>query len=674
MKFFYLFCLLILITNQSCNEKSFSNNDTKLINDSVRVLFKKIENLESDSLKVVLLNKIYSLNKKITIDSIKFNNYDSLAKKTYNLNLLIENKFILDKSYKEYEYKKDTLRKINNYKNFGNYYLKKNVIDSAFYFFDKIEKYYISKNDFVKANEITLKKSLIKYKEGDYLGCETSLFKSLPITKKENNSLHLNVSYTLLGLCKIELKEYDEAIYFLNLSRKYAQELDKNKMSVEIAYNNIGLSFLNKGDYNKAIEYYSKIIYDENLKNNNFQVYLYAKQNYTYSKFKLGEIQDFQKKYEEILLGYKKLNLSPIQPLVQLSEFYESQKNLQNAQEFAVKAYSISNKEKLYRDKLIALKQLTNVFPEKSKFYSGEYIKLSDSIAAVDKKVQNTFARIEYRVDELNDENLLLAERNKQLIYYALIAVLLVLLFFGYSYQRQKQREFRLVQSQQKSNEEVYSLIINQQSQMDFVKSQEQKRISQELHDGVLGKLFGARMNLDILNNKESDEVKKEKEKYISEIIQVEKQIRQISHELNDEKRYIINNYQLMIDRLVEEQEKLMNLKIVYSVNTIIPWDALSAEEKINLYRIFQETFLNIIKYANAKEVIFSIIHENNQLKISILDDGSGFNVKKASKGIGIKNMKERAALIKANYTIESEINKGTLTKIILDINPNKEF
>lgn len=36
--------------------------------------------------------------------------------------------------------------------------------------------------------------------------------------------------------------------------------------------------------------------------------------------------------------------------------------------------------------------------------------------------------------------------------------------------------------------------------------------------------------------------------------------------------------------------------------------------------------------------------------------------------------MKERAKLINAIYTIESEINKGTRTQITLDINPNKEF
>jgi signal transduction histidine kinase len=181
-------------------------------------------------------------------------------------------------------------------------------------------------------------------------------------------------------------------------------------------------------------------------------------------------------------------------------------------------------------------------------------------------------------------------------------------------------------------------------------------------------------MNLDFLNSQMSDAIKKDKEKYIHEIIEVEKQIRQISHELNDEKRTIINNYQLMIDKLVEEQEKLLDLKINYILNTKIPWEKISAEEKINLYRIFQETFHNIVKYATPKKVDFSFNFDNNVLKIIILDDGIGFDLNKAAKGIGIKNMKERAKLINAKYIISSVINKGTQTLIELEINPNKEF
>jgi signal transduction histidine kinase len=670
-----IFFLFLLFSFNSCKEKIDENLSVNVYIDSVKYYNKivKADNIK-DSLKLNFIKRTFSLNKKISIDSIRIKNNDTIAynflKYNDNKNYILASQINLSDAIKL----NDTARITKTYSNLGYFYLKRNIHDSAFFNFDKVQKIYAKKGILEKVNEHTLNKASSQYQAGDYLGCETTIFRALFSLKRQKNDLNLNIAFTLIGISKIELKEYEESIEYLNLALDLTKNLDPSKCFNGIAYNNLGLVYFKKQDYEKAIEYYKKAIDTKDFEKTNLQVYTMAKEYMLFSKFKLGQIDNFKKDYNEIIKNFNSLNLSSIQPKIQLSEFYESQNNIKSAQRFALEAYNLSVKEKLYREKLIALKQLTNVFPEKAKYYSNEYIKLTDSIAAVDKKTQNTFARIEYRVDELNNENLLLAERNKQLIYYFVIGALLLSMFYFYRWQKQKQREFVLIQEQQKANEDVYSLMINQQSQMDYVKAQEQKRISQELHDGILGKLFGARMNLDFLNSQETEEIKKDKAKYIQEIIQVEKQIRQISHELNDEKLHIINNYQLMIDRLVEEQEKLLKINIDYTCDKKVPWDKLSAEEKINLYRIFQETFHNIYKYANTKSVFFSIIHENNNLKISILDNGKGFNLTKAFKGIGVKNMRERANLINAVYTIDSEIKKGTTTQIVLKINPNKEF
>ncbi len=47
-------------------------------------------------------------------------------------------------------------------------------------------------------------------------------------------------------------------------------------------------------------------------------------------------------------------------------------------------------------------------------------------------------------------------------------------------------------------------------------------------------------------------------------------------------------------------------------------------------------------------------------LHLNIIDNGIGFNVKKVKQGIGLKNMKSRAATIKGELLIASEKNKGT--------------
>lgn len=52
---------------------------------------------------------------------------------------------------------------------------------------------------------------------------------------------------------------------------------------------------------------------------------------------------------------------------------------------------------------------------------------------------------------------------------------------------------------------------------------------------------------------------------------------------------------------------------------------------------------------------------DKDNIQLTITDNGKGFN---AYKGLGLSNIKQRASLIKANYSIESQINKGTTITI----------
>ncbi|MGY0408856.1 MAG: sensor histidine kinase, partial [Polaribacter sp.] len=72
------------------------------------------------------------------------------------------------------------------------------------------------------------------------------------------------------------------------------------------------------------------------------------------------------------------------------------------------------------------------------------------------------------------------------------------------------------------------------------------------------------------------------------------------------------------------------------------------------------EALQNIIKYANAKDVVLDFSVEKNNLIINIKDNGIGFNVTKQKKGIGIKNMKSRTQKLKGVCSIQSKIGKGT--------------
>jgi signal transduction histidine kinase len=99
----------------------------------------------------------------------------------------------------------------------------------------------------------------------------------------------------------------------------------------------------------------------------------------------------------------------------------------------------------------------------------------------------------------------------------------------------------------------------------------------------------------------------------------------------------------------------------------------LSSTVKNFIVRIMQEFIQNSLKHANCKNILLEFIYQNEVLYISAHDDGDGFDHNKQlqnpEKGIGLSNMKKRAALIGADLTISSEINKGTVLNLSIPAN-----
>jgi signal transduction histidine kinase len=92
-----------------------------------------------------------------------------------------------------------------------------------------------------------------------------------------------------------------------------------------------------------------------------------------------------------------------------------------------------------------------------------------------------------------------------------------------------------------------------------------------------------------------------------------------------------------------------------------IDWEAFSGLVKITLYRMVQEALSNVVKYAAATDCHITISQPDaSTLLLTIRDTGKGFDLVTASSGIGLKNMRDRARLIKADFRIESAVGHGT--------------
>ena len=92
----------------------------------------------------------------------------------------------------------------------------------------------------------------------------------------------------------------------------------------------------------------------------------------------------------------------------------------------------------------------------------------------------------------------------------------------------------------------------------------------------------------------------------------------------------------------------------------------LDGDIQINLYRILQEQIKNIVKYAAATEIEIALTQSGDLVKMKMIDNGKGFNVKTAKSGIGLSNIKKRAESLSGKFILKSSPGKGC--EIIVEI------
>lgn len=88
--------------------------------------------------------------------------------------------------------------------------------------------------------------------------------------------------------------------------------------------------------------------------------------------------------------------------------------------------------------------------------------------------------------------------------------------------------------------------------------------------------------------------------------------------------------------------------------------ESLTHEMKIDFFRICQESLINVINHAQASSVKISIKDVDDKIQLTIIDDGKGFDIDQQKQTSGLIGMRERAASINGQLTVQSEIGRGT--------------
>jgi two-component system NarL family sensor kinase len=89
---------------------------------------------------------------------------------------------------------------------------------------------------------------------------------------------------------------------------------------------------------------------------------------------------------------------------------------------------------------------------------------------------------------------------------------------------------------------------------------------------------------------------------------------------------------------------------------------------EITLYRVVQEALTNTEKHADAQKITLHLQSVDNNIVLTINDDGNGFCLQQIRKktGIGLQNMRERIELLAGTFHLETSQKKGTYIRVTL--------
>ncbi|MES2812971.1 MAG: sensor histidine kinase [Bacteroidota bacterium] len=660
----------------------FSCNNRKDVNNPI--VLKEVDSLFSVSndfnvnkqQRVLLANKLFELLQNRDNDSIKRAGFYKLAGRYFNAEEYKKYLAISKELYVLSVEANDTISMAKSLGYIGDFYYSKFKNDSAYFYYSKAEKIYSKKKDIKDALWLKLYKANILFYEKDFSGCETSVIDILKLAKNHNNTRLVYDCYITLGNALEGLNDDEQALEYYKKAFALIETLSNDKQYQLLkaqTYNYIGKIYQKEEDYQKAIDYFNKALRFETSKS---LLYANLKNNLGYSNFKLGNESAIKYLKEAMQIRDSLQNIPGlVSSNLNMSKYYLAKGDNTTALKFALKAREKAASNKIFEDELSALELLSKIEPQKSLYYTNKYISLNDSLHNIERATRNKFARIEFETDEIvNEKNSIAAEKDKLssqrwfILICSIIAIIIVVLVYITRMQHAKNKELQFERKQQEANEEIYRLMLKQQSVINEARQGEKKRISQELHDGVMSKLTSTRLNLFILSKKNDEETIKKCLEHIDEIQDIEKEIRNISHDLNRDTLLEKDSFQAIVNDLFSEYKNIIGLDYFIKMDEKIIWKKIESATKIHLYRIFQEALQNIYKYANATDVDLEISKEDDLLLISIKDNGQGFDVAKIREGIGLKNMQSRIKILEGTFNIESVLGLGTSIKITIPI------
>lgn len=509
-----------------------------------------------------------------------------------------------------------------------------NKPDSAFTYYRQSKNSHLRNGNIKEMNNAIINIAVLQGIQNDFFGAKETLTEAIK-NSVENQSL--TSIYNELATNNRKLQNFTEALKYYRLAIKNAGSI---KQSIKYK-NNLAALFTEMKDFEKAFIIFEELLQEKALAKES-TTYARILDNYTYAKLKNGE-RDLEHFFYEALQLRKKFNdkRGQIASYTHLGEYF-TRSDPRRATKYLDSVILLSNELNTPKAETDALALLLNLEPKNIAF-RDRYIFLKDSMYNNELKVKTQFAKMKYD-DEREKEQILeletetaqkraeLAEQKAQKVILLSLSGFLLLGGASFLYfLRQRHKKEKL--------QEVYNT---------------EKRISQDLHDGLANDVFGLMTKIQS-QDKAYDEL-------LNNLEDIYQTTRQISHEnaaiktgvgFKDELNALIANYQ--------DNDTTILVKDMSNIE----WALLEEHKSVIVHRSIKELLVNMKKHSLANLVSLQFKNQKSKIIISYSDNGVGFNPKK-SRGIGLMNTENRIHSIGGGIIFETKQGSGAKVTIAI--------
>jgi two-component system, NarL family, sensor kinase len=238
---------------------------------------------------------------------------------------------------------------------------------------------------------------------------------------------------------------------------------------------------------------------------------------------------------------------------------------------------------------------------------------------------------------------------------FLLLFLVVVVIIAAIRYQNRKQRH---IVEMERLKQEAEQLMLKTRLE---VQEKTLTDVSREIHDNIGQILSVVKLNLYSLQSK-PEKVNEQIPDTLELVNNAIKDLRNLSKVLNTD---FISKQPLT--SLLQREADVINRAGAFELSLQQKGEepALNSQKQLIIFRIAQECLQNTIKHAKATRVQIELDFLPSQLKLSIQDDGIGFDFEKAKHGNGYTNLMARASMIGATLQVKSRQGQGATISIL---------